>query len=41
MVASELAAAGLPPARYFDAGIRFTVMLSQRTDNDETAAQPT
>jgi ATP-dependent DNA helicase RecG len=29
VVTAELAAAGLPPARYFDAGIRFTVMLSR------------
>jgi ATP-dependent DNA helicase RecG len=29
MVANELAEAGLPPARYFDTGIRFTVMLSR------------
>jgi ATP-dependent DNA helicase RecG len=29
IVARELAAADLPPARYFDAGIRFTVKLSR------------
>lgn len=33
-VASSLEAAGLPPARYFDAGIRFTVLLRS------TAAMP-
>jgi len=29
VVAKELDQAGLPPARYFDAGIRFTVMLTR------------
>ena len=40
IVASELAESNLPPANYFDAGIRFTVMLTRPSDYTH-AATPT
>jgi len=40
MVAQELADAELPPARYFDAGIRFTVMLSRPAPQQPEAVSP-
>lgn len=40
MVTQELADAGLPPARYFDAGIRFTVMLRRSESGEEVPASP-
>jgi ATP-dependent DNA helicase RecG len=40
MVAHELDGVGLPPARYFDAGIRFTVMLSRPTPQQSETTMP-
>jgi ATP-dependent DNA helicase RecG len=40
MVASELAAAGLPPAHFFDAGVRFTVMLGQQELDNQVGTRP-
>ena len=40
MVTRELDDAGLPPARYFDAGIRFTVMLSRPAPQQPETTTP-